>query len=972
MQLHATPEEASRLAKLRELMVLDSEPEPLFDTLSRLASEVCGVPIALVSLIDAERQWFKANVGLPGVIETPRDIAFCDHTIRQDGLFEVGDATLDRRFADNPLVTGSPQIRFYAGAPLILSGGDRVGTLCVIDRQQRRLTPQQAATLKQLARAVVQALEMRQDLIHRSFAVRDAHEQGVAESEARLRAILDSQSELVSQATPEGRLIYVNPAYAAHFDRSVESIVGTNLYDYVEPADRPLVRERVERVLGSGATLSSENRMLLADGEERWIAWTNTRQIDSDGHALLHSTGRDVTARVLAERELRTSRAFLARTGRVAGVGGWSLELSSGVVTWSEETRRIHEVPPDFRPSLDTALDFYAPESRPLIERAVQMGMASGTPWDLELQVVTAKGRHIWARAVGAVEFEHGRPVRLVGAFQDITERHRLQDQVAQNERFLRQMSDSVPVRIAYLDRERRYRFVNQTWCRSTGLTREDVLGKTRAEVLPGQDDETLWQRAARVLAGQAQHFEFNEVIAGQARRFEHRLTPDVDAQGQVQGFFVSGVDVTERSAAEKATREIAAIFEHTTDYVVQTDRHGQILYMNPSARRVAGLAPAEPVGQLAFERFLPPQTLRLYEEQILPALAHDDVWLGQSTVCLTGRDAVPVSHMVIAHRDPAGQIERYSALMRDESEAVAARQEIQRQSAVLESVANAIPSTVAVMDNSGHYRFVNRAFEQLAGRASAEIIGRGVREILGEEEFARRRPWIDQVLRGDTVSFELDHDSAHGTVYTALDYIPLRRPTGEVDGFVVITQDVTQRKREELRLQMLSQTDALTGLLNRAGFKQRLENLLGEQVDESLAILYVDLDRFKPVNDTHGHAAGDELLKQVARRLTRLVRPSDAVARLGGDEFAILLRGMSELHQAERVGGQIVEAAREPFALSSGVTVRIGASVGGAVGKAVRSNWPKLLEKADRMLYRAKNAGRNRFAIEGWHDAGD
>jgi GAF domain-containing protein len=130
--------ESPRITRLRELMVLDSAPEPLFDSIVQLASEVCGAPIALVSLVDAERQWFKANVGLPGVNETPRDVAFCAHAIEDDALFEVPDAARDPRFRANPLVIGAPDIRFYAGAPLVLPGGERIGTLCVIDRQARR------------------------------------------------------------------------------------------------------------------------------------------------------------------------------------------------------------------------------------------------------------------------------------------------------------------------------------------------------------------------------------------------------------------------------------------------------------------------------------------------------------------------------------------------------------------------------------------------------------------------------------------------------------------------------------------------------------------------------------------------------------------------------------------------------------------------------------------------------------------
>ena len=146
--------EAERLRSLNALGVLDSAPEREFDALVQAAALVCGVPISLISLIDADRQWFKANVGLPGVTETPRELAFCAHAILDDGIFEVPDATLDPRFADNPLVTNTPDFRFYAGATLRLSDGTHAGTLCVIDRQPRQLNAQQREVLSHLAQQV--------------------------------------------------------------------------------------------------------------------------------------------------------------------------------------------------------------------------------------------------------------------------------------------------------------------------------------------------------------------------------------------------------------------------------------------------------------------------------------------------------------------------------------------------------------------------------------------------------------------------------------------------------------------------------------------------------------------------------------------------------------------------------------------------------------------------------------------------
>jgi signal transduction histidine kinase len=180
------PTEPDRLAALHGLDVLDSGPEEEFDALIKVASLVCDVPIALISLVDAERQWFKANIGLPGVSETPRDIAFCAHTILDSTLFEVPDTLRDERFSDNPLVTGAPDIRFYAGAPITLVDGHRIGTLCVIDREPRRLTPKQREVVNNLATAAAHSLQGRRAirLMHRNAAE-------LAASESRLKAARD-------------------------------------------------------------------------------------------------------------------------------------------------------------------------------------------------------------------------------------------------------------------------------------------------------------------------------------------------------------------------------------------------------------------------------------------------------------------------------------------------------------------------------------------------------------------------------------------------------------------------------------------------------------------------------------------------------------------------------------------------------------------------------------------------------------
>lgn len=205
MQVAAVPpDERDRLGALRALGILDTPPEESFDRLARLAAALTGAPIALVSFVDADRQWSKAEVGIQ-VGETPRDVAFCAHAILVDGdrPFVVNDAAADRRFVDNPLVTGDPGIRFYAGQPLRAPGGERVGTLCIMDRQPRQLTGAHELVLADLT-------GLAEDLLSRRILV-DAVDR-LEESERQKALLLDTIHDGLVFQDASGRVVEWNPA----------------------------------------------------------------------------------------------------------------------------------------------------------------------------------------------------------------------------------------------------------------------------------------------------------------------------------------------------------------------------------------------------------------------------------------------------------------------------------------------------------------------------------------------------------------------------------------------------------------------------------------------------------------------------------------------------------------------------------------------------------------------------------------
>ena len=422
--------EVERLAALRSYNVLDTSPEQAFDDLTALASTICETPIALISFVDEHRQWFKSKVGLD-VAETHRDVAFCAHALHKpQEVLVVQDAANDARFADNPLVLSDPNIRFYAGAPLVTPSGLALGTLCVIDQRQRELSPQQLAALRALSRAVVAQLELQRQNVELQQTLQNLHdlEKVHHTSEQSYRQLVESASDIIYRTDREGRFTYVNPLGLKLTGYRSEEVLGKQYMELVPPEFRRDLVTFYRKQRDEQATNTYyEFPMMTRDGTLLWLGQNVQISYDGDRFVGFQALARDVTDRRHAEDRLKESEDRLFRFLETLPVGVYILKadgspfyankasknlLGQGIAADAspDELTRIYKA---FVPGTDQV---FPPENLPII-RALHGEENTSAEVDIRHPDKT-----IPIHVTGAPIFDAGGNLAFaVAAFMDVT-----------------------------------------------------------------------------------------------------------------------------------------------------------------------------------------------------------------------------------------------------------------------------------------------------------------------------------------------------------------------------------------------------------------------------------------------------------------------------------------------------------------------------------------------------------------------
>jgi two-component system, cell cycle sensor histidine kinase and response regulator CckA len=370
-------DEAGRLATLRALDILDTAQEAAFDEITRLAAQICRAPIALISLVDESRQWFKSRIGIE-TQETPREHSFCAHTIlAKDEVFEVSDAHADPRFADNPLVTSAPHIRFYAGAPLLARDGHALGTLCVIDRTPRQLSTEQTTALRALSKHVMAQFELRQRAreLEREAAERQRAEAlgeksrrallSVLEDEQRaardlerreehFRSLLENAADLITVIDHQGVVSYQSPASLRVLGYTPSELTGRNAFEFIHPEDAGATTAAIERARAIPNTpVATSYRIRHQSGEWRILESLGRYIPGESGTGTLVINSRDITETRQLEEQLRQSQKMDA-IGQLAGGVAHDFNNILAVILMQAQLAGMYtSLPADVTESLD-------------------------------------------------------------------------------------------------------------------------------------------------------------------------------------------------------------------------------------------------------------------------------------------------------------------------------------------------------------------------------------------------------------------------------------------------------------------------------------------------------------------------------------------------------------------------------------------------------------------------------------------
>jgi two-component system cell cycle sensor histidine kinase/response regulator CckA len=552
------PNESERLGALRRYDILDTPAEAEFDDFTRLASQICGTPVATITLIDAARQWFKSSIGMAAG-ETPRDISFCGHTILGDDVLEVSNALEDERFRDSPLVTGAQKVRFYAGAPLVTPDGLNIGALCVLDETPHHLTPEQREMLTVLSRQVVHLLELR--LAGRRIKwLNENLEQLVTRRTEELRESEDRFRQMAEQSSEVFWFVGLNPEGIPYVSPAVEGIWGMPAETFcrnprtwissLHNGDQARVGGAFEALLlGQSARFEAECRVIRPDGSMRWVLTIGTPIRNECGELVrVGVMAKDITERKRAEEGNVRSLAVLRATLDSTADGILAIGPEREILSYNESFAKMWRIPSELLATKNDSLamqcvleQLQTPES--FLAKVCDL---YDHPLDESFDVLHFKDGRVFERFSRPM-FAEGQPMGRVWSFRDVSERRQAEERITEQAAFL----DKAQEAILNCGLDGKVLFWNEGAERMYGWTRKEALGRRFVDIVGAVPEPA--DKSANTALEKGDFSNESEHVTKDRRRLtvEVRRTLIRDNEGRPKSVLAIVTDVTEKKKIE-------------------------------------------------------------------------------------------------------------------------------------------------------------------------------------------------------------------------------------------------------------------------------------------------------------------------------------------------------------------------------------------------------------------------------------
>ena len=786
---------------------------------------------------------------------------------------------------------------------------------------------------------------------------------GRKQTEERFRITFEQSTVGIIHSSLDDRYLLINQRFCDMLGYSREELLAMSTRDVVHPGDRYTDREKHEQLLANTITsFSGEKRYCRKDGSVFWVNRTVSAARDENEKTLyLIRVIEDITQRKAEEERFRA-------TFDQAAVG-IALTLPSGnYVTVNDCLCQMLGYSREDMLLKNAHDDVTHPEDRQTSrQRTAELLRGDQRQIYAEKRYMRSDGGIIWCNvSISAVYEPDGKPSHVIAVMQDVTARK-------QAEARLEQTFEQAAVGIVRADLDRRIIATNRKFCEMTGYTREELLGTKLRNISHPDDRGKDAELRTQLISGEIQNLQSERRYVRKDGgiiwiRRTTSLVRDIANSNQHYIFVVE--DITARRMVEDSYR---ATFDNAPIGIMHSTADRKILHVNPKLCEILGYT-REELLVMKTSDFLSPDSRESDRPQYLKQMLSGELQTFSSERPFIRKDGgiVRANRTVSLVRNSAGEPLYFLRIIEDISERKRAEDALTQERLMLRTVVDAIPDCIYVKDAEGRYILQNAANLKVRGVDQFEdIVGKTVFDIFPPQQ-AQRIHDEDQgiinsgeplIERESRTHFGTGGETGGETRWHLTSKVPLRDATGKIYGVVGVNRDITERKQANEHLAHLAHYDSVTGLPNRVLLHDRLGQSIAQARRNNwfVGVLFLDLDRFKLVNDTLGHAAGDLLLKQVAMRLTQALRPSDTVGRLSGDEFAIVLSELVSPQNAGLVAQKLIDILKMPFHLN-GNEVFVTASIGITLYPTDSDNIETLIRDADAAMYGAKSAGRNNY----------